>query len=72
MKEVPLLDMMAMLREGTVRLAWSAISQSVREAGREILKDPGKMAAVLRQAADALDKYARDQREGKEKLDAEG
>ena len=58
------LSIMELAGNALLKVAWAYISQSVREAGREILNDPRRLAGVLRQAAEGLDKYA-DKQEGK-------
>lgn len=59
-----LADLLNLGKEVTVRVAWAKIAGSVRAAGREIIKDPRALAKVLREAADALDKYAAGQKGG--------
>jgi hypothetical protein len=58
------LDILTMIREPLVKLAWSKLTEAVREAGASIFKNPREMAMALRMAAGALDKYA-DEKEGK-------
>ena len=60
------LSIMDLASNALLKIAWARISTAVREAGKEILKDPRKLAALLRDAADGLDKYA-DKQEGKDR-----
>ena len=53
-------ELLAMLKEPLVKLAWSKLSEAVRHAGAEILKNPREMSKAFRLAADALDRYADD------------
>lgn len=59
------MELFAMLNEPLVKFAWGKISEAVRHAGGEILKNPRQLARALRMAADALDKYAFDKEQGK-------
>ena len=60
-----LADLLNLGKEATIRVAWAHIAKAVRAAGKEIVKDPRAVAGLLREAADALDRYADQQKAGR-------